>query len=146
MREGESGRSEVRVGESGGSEVRVGGLLGSEVRVGGVDGLVFGPEISCSKNRTTEIILPSLKETEDTTGDGGITGTEPHPKLSPGCSTVAAETENGAAPVVTVSVLLERGWEGRELETFLTDRDQLDPLEESEDNSPGDLDLVLDLW
>ena len=50
MREGESGRSEVRVGESG----------GSEVRVGGVDGLVFGPEISCSKNGTTEIILLSL--------------------------------------------------------------------------------------
>ena len=45
-----------------------------------------------------------------------------------------------------MSVLLERGWEGWELETFLTDRDQLDPLEESEDNSPGNLDLVLDLW
>ena len=32
------------------------------------------------------------------------------------------------------------------LETFLTVRDQLDPLEESEDNSPGDPDLVLDQW
>ena len=31
-------------------------------------------------------------------------------------------------------------------ETFLTVRDRLDPLEESEDNSPGDLDLFLDQW
>ena len=32
------------------------------------------------------------------------------------------------------------------VETFLTVRDRLDPLEESEDNSPGDLDLFLDQW
>ena len=32
------------------------------------------------------------------------------------------------------------------VETFLTVRERLDPLEESEDNSPGDLDLVLDQW
>ena len=68
---------------------------GGEGRRGGRLG--FGPKISCSKNGTTEIILPSLKETEDTTGDEEITGTEPHPKLSPGCSTVAVETEAGAS-------------------------------------------------
>ena len=78
-----------------------------------MDGLVFGPEISFSKNGTTEIIFPSIEETEDTTGDGGITGTEPRPQLSPGCSTVAVRLKLG--PVVTVSVLLERRWEGREL-------------------------------
>ena len=128
------------------------------MRVGGVDGSVFGPEISCSKNRTTEIILPSLEETEDTTGDGGITGTEPRPHLSPGCSTVAVETEAGAGGDSVCTAGEEMGGTGvgisslpltemvSLLETFLTVRDQLDPLEESEDNSPGDLDLVIDQW